>query len=258
VFLDSCFSFDRCLLCEQEGKPVAMLHLLPQLIKTHSRDYKTQYLYAAATLPEYQNHGIMRQLMYAVEQDGIENGCEYTVLLPATQSLYKYYAANGFETAFNVKKAEVTRKELLNLAYGSFTLLQKSQNNKTAAQLRYKYYNNAVICTEELSDYIAEEWRSTGGKILQFDEGFIYFIEKRDIVHVKELCGAKQQYKSMLATLLQNTIGEHFCFYLNPSVDIFKTSENKKIAMIKPIFNMDENIRALIKDNNLYINMMLD
>jgi hypothetical protein len=258
VFLESCFAFDRCLLWEQNSIPIAMLHLLPQLIKTHSRDYKAQYLYAAATLPEFRGHGIMRQLMQAAEQDGIENGCEYTVLLPATQSLYKYYSDNGFETAFNVKKAQVTRKELLNLAYGSFTLLQKSQNNKTAAQLRYKYYNNAVICTEELSSYIAEEWLSTGGKTLQFDEGFIYYIEKGDKVHVKELCGAKLQYKSMLATLLQNTIGEQFFFYLNPSVDIFIHTENKKIAMIKPIINMDDNIRSLIRDNNLYINMMLD
>jgi hypothetical protein len=62
----------------------------------------------------------------------------------------------------------------------------------------------------------------------------------------------------MLATLLQSIIGEHFCFYLNPSVDIFSNTENKKTAMIKPIFNMDKNIRALIRDNNLYINMMLD
>jgi GNAT superfamily N-acetyltransferase len=258
VFLDSCFSFDRCLLWEQDGRPVAMLHLLPQLIKTHSKDYKTQYLYAAATLPEHRSHGIMRQLMQAAEKDGVENGCEYTVLLPATVSLYKFYAANGFETAFNVKKAVINRKELLNFTYGSFDLLLKSQNNKAAAQLRYKYYNNAVICTDELSNYIAEEWKTTGGKILQFDEGFIYFIEKGSLVHVKELCGAKELYKSMLATLLQNTIGTVFNFYLNPSVDAFKVSENKKIAMIKPLFNMDDNIRALIRENSLYINMMLD
>jgi GNAT superfamily N-acetyltransferase len=258
VFLNTCFAFDRCLLWEQNGKPVAMLHLLPHIIKTHNKDYKTQYLYAAATLPEYRSQGIMGKLMQAAEQDGIQNGYEYTVLLPATQSLYKFYEANGFTTAFNVKKAQVTRKELLNIAYGNFTLLLKSQNNISASRLRYKFYNNAVIITEELSDYIAHEWIYNGGKILQFDEGFIYYIEKGNDVHVKEMCGSKLLYKSMLATLLQNTIGEHFYFYLNPSVDIFSKAENKKIAMIKPITQMDENIKTLIQNNILSINMMLE
>jgi GNAT superfamily N-acetyltransferase len=258
VFLSNCFAFDRCLIWKQDGKPVAMLHLLPQIIKTHNRDYKTQYLYAAATLPEYRSQGIMRKLMLAAEQDGIKYGYEYTVLLPATQSLYQFYEANGFSTAFNVKKAQVSRKELLNISYGNFTLLLKSQNNNSAARLRYKYYNNAVICTDELSAYISQEWILNGGKILQFDEGFIYYIEKGVEVHVKELCGSKLLLKSMLATLLQNTIGEHFYFYLSPSVDIFSKVENKKIAMIKPIAQMDENIKTLIQNDILSINMMLD
>ena len=62
-FLNNLFKPERCLIYDYEGTPAAMLHLLPINLIDQAATFKTQYIYAAATLPVFQRRGLMAKLI---------------------------------------------------------------------------------------------------------------------------------------------------------------------------------------------------
>lgn len=90
--LPDCTSF----VAEKDGKIAAMLHALPQILRA-SRDHKAAYLYAIATKKEYRGQGLCRNLMAFAEKN---LDCDCCVLVPASKSLFGFYEALGYETAF--------------------------------------------------------------------------------------------------------------------------------------------------------------
>lgn len=58
---------------------------------------QAHYLCGAATLPKYRGKGVMSELIRFALADGEARGDCYSALLPATEKLYGYYAARGYE-----------------------------------------------------------------------------------------------------------------------------------------------------------------
>ena len=81
---------EQCLALVRENSVVSALHLLPAQIVTENGRSPVQYIYAAATLPEYRNTGCMTQLLQAAEDIGTARGIPFTALVPSGQSLFSY------------------------------------------------------------------------------------------------------------------------------------------------------------------------
>ncbi len=109
---------DQCLVMVQDGRVVSALHLLPAQIVTEDGRCPVQYIYAAATLPEYRNTGCMTKLLHAAEELGVSRGIPYTALVPSGQSLFAYYERAGFVPYFETRTVRITRQELKHLARG--------------------------------------------------------------------------------------------------------------------------------------------
>lgn len=79
-------------LAEQDGRAVAMVYGLPAAVEGKP----LQYIYAAATLPEYRGRGVFGELLrYALETARSE-GCVGSFLRPAEPSLQGYYERFGY------------------------------------------------------------------------------------------------------------------------------------------------------------------
>ena len=92
-------SFPGCIsyVAEEDGAVVSMVHALPQLL---SPDTPAAYIYAVATLRSHRGRGLCRQLMAFAEAELKTRGFGCCVLTPGEQSLFDYYCALGYETAF--------------------------------------------------------------------------------------------------------------------------------------------------------------
>lgn len=109
---------DNTPVAVEEKEVVSALYLLPCKIRMNGRLCKAQYVYAAATLPQFRNRGLMTELLRKADELGRENGVSYTVLVPSSQSLFRYYEKSGYQTYFYLRKVQINRQEMLEIAQG--------------------------------------------------------------------------------------------------------------------------------------------
>lgn len=100
-------------LDEEAGVPAAMALAVPVTLGEKSG----AYLYMLATQPQYRGAGRMTSMLEHLKQVGKNCGWAFLCLLPASDSLFDFYAVRGFETAFYRQEYTVPiRRNLLAMA----------------------------------------------------------------------------------------------------------------------------------------------
>lgn len=92
-FMQHHYNESNMLYIEKDGKFLSMLHLL--IFKHNS--YKVGYIYAVATSPKARNKGYATQLIHQAIEMAEKQGLSAIYLIPAKESLYKYYERFGFQ-----------------------------------------------------------------------------------------------------------------------------------------------------------------
>lgn len=105
AYLDFFFSrrFDpqTTLVWDLDGVVVSQLFLLPAKLRdTAGTLYAIDYLFAAATHPDFRCKGYMGQLLHFAESFSAQRGKCGIALLPGEERLYGYYSRFGYRTAF--------------------------------------------------------------------------------------------------------------------------------------------------------------
>ena len=93
-------------VAEEAGQPAAMLLAVPCRIEEASGIY----LYALATEPKQRGTGIMAGLMAYSEEAAVAKGACFSVLIPATASLYRYYLPKGYTVFAGLRLVSVSFK----------------------------------------------------------------------------------------------------------------------------------------------------
>jgi ribosomal protein S18 acetylase RimI-like enzyme len=253
-FLDKLFAPERCLIYTSGGEAAAMLHLLPMIYNGGDKPADAQYIYAAATMPEYRRRGIMGELIDFAAARGADNGCVFTVLMPANEGLYDYYQKCGFSTAFYVKRAQMGRGELEKLAAGAPAVNSKQPVIGDIFRLRTAYFKPAVLWGFEMFEYIAAEWRFSGGEIFAWAGGFSFLKRTSDALFIKEACMCDGELPAFAAALLKLYDGQKFIFQLQERSPLFIGDGFMRYGMIRHSNN--EQTQALCPGT--YFNMVLD
>lgn len=261
-FLDNGYDPKNCIVWDESGLLVAMLHLRMSDLAINGKVQPAMYIYAAATLPSFRGHGIMAKLIDTAVSYGSSKGCLFTFLLPGSDSLYDYYGKLGFETAFEVKKARLNREELEKAGHSGFSALETSagedlpratETDSTKIYMqRVSFFNPAVQWREKELSYAIAEWKFTGGEVLCFDGGYALCRERDGCVEVKEACGDFAKLSDAL--LLRYACGT-FTFLLPPYADFpFETLKIWYGMLASPSSGTAEQVRTV----RPYINLMLD
>ncbi len=79
------------------GRIVSSLQMIPCKLRQGSARFDAHYIYAAATLPEFQGRGLMAELLRQAAQEGIRRGQDFSVLITQEDSLLDYYARFGYQ-----------------------------------------------------------------------------------------------------------------------------------------------------------------
>lgn len=119
-FFDFRYNPNACAVYidENVGRPVAMLHMLDANITEDNEIIGAQYIYAAATRPDYRGRGIMRQLIEFARRYAALKNQKYIILVPHDKKLFKYFDKLGFYSCFKVREVFMSRRELISLAGG--------------------------------------------------------------------------------------------------------------------------------------------
>lgn len=107
-FFDYVYDGSLCVSEERDGTTVSAFHLIP--CEYHRK--KCLYLYAAATLPEYREQGIMTQLVGRAEKIAKMHNAAFIYIYPANESLYQFYKKLGFSRVIPAIRVVKDRDEL--------------------------------------------------------------------------------------------------------------------------------------------------
>lgn len=94
LYFDRAWQPDRLALAEVAGTPVAMAAWFP----VRWAGAWGAYLYAVCTAPAWRGQGICRSLMAWLEAWLAGRGAAFAALRPGETSLFRFYAALGYET----------------------------------------------------------------------------------------------------------------------------------------------------------------
>lgn len=88
------------------GNELVSFMFLPELYLDYKGvKYRTNYIYALCTAPEYRSNGYASALIGFSKDYSAKNNIPYTLIRPSTERLFLYYSHRGFEREYcRIKK----------------------------------------------------------------------------------------------------------------------------------------------------------
>ncbi len=92
------FSQDDTLIAEIEGVSASNMQLIPHRISLRGREYLVNYVSGVATLPEYRNRGLVRELFQFGFPEMMKRKQPISLLVPFNYSFYEKF---GYKQCYN-------------------------------------------------------------------------------------------------------------------------------------------------------------
>lgn len=235
-FLDAGF---ECYVAENvSGYPVAMLHFIPCKISLVNNMAEAVYLYAAATLPEYRNLGIMSGLIDYANSAAAEKGVSFCILMPANKELFDFYEGLGYHRLFKTKLVTIKRKRLKDICDSVINNSKYSFDNIT--NLRFNIYKKKygnVLWNEKMPELAAYMYSYNAGGFIATDNGYLLCKQmSENMTEVLELACLPNALPVLLGRLFCEYKTEYYRFRLPVDFDLTDGShEIKCIGMIKSL-----------------------
>ena len=256
-FFQNAFLPEHCLVTQIHGKVAAMLHMLPGAVWDGRQVQQAHYIYGAGTLPEYRGHGVMAQLLESAAEYGKKRGDKASFLLPANESLYRYYQKSGYHYGFSIKKASLSRAELTALA-GQVVTVAGVDACRIAEQRtnRMRQITGSVLWNEAHIAYASGINRVYGGRLIAAETGnhFGYALcrmEKEGVCEITELIAQEDTFPLLAGRILEAFSAMEYHFRM-PVDSTWLDGTISRFGMIKPL---DSNL-AIHPD--AYLGLTLD
>ncbi len=239
-FMKYRFVPDNCPVAQEGKEVVSALYLLPAKIRMGGRLCKAQYVYAAGTLPQYRNQGLMTALLKKADEIGAENNVEYTFLVPSSQSLFQYYEKAGYQTYFYLRKVRLDREEMTALAQGG-----KPRVAAISDRLLWSVRNTAfagrpgnVVWDKHAVGFAADFHCICGGEVFSAAWegcfGYAFFRENGNIGEITEIVADEHTLPGLAYQMLHDCKCGQFTFWLPVGGTLFPgRGEVMPFGMIK-------------------------
>jgi predicted acetyltransferase len=146
LYFDEKYKDENTLVALEDNRVVASLQMLPYEITFYEAKVPLYYLAGLSTLPDYRNRGLMAQLIQRSHQLMLQRHIPLSILVPAEESLFSYYAGFGYAQTFckgNIN-AEISIKEIW----------EQSRNEIEAYSIFDETYNKHEFCVQKnFSDF---------------------------------------------------------------------------------------------------------
>ena len=221
-FFSRRFSPDDTLVAEVGSRVVSQLFLLPASLRAGNALMRADYLFAAATHPEYRGRGIMAALLSRARATCAERGKDAIVLLPGTTELYRYYGKHGYTSYFTRRRLRITRSVLSDYAVP----VVKAED--AAAVLEQIFACRDGLCWDRAAlDYALAEHRAFRGVTFSSEHAFVALSDD------EATCLCKPEHFGECASLLlKNTDLSAFSLILPADVPLGTIEEGGMLCRL--------------------------
>lgn len=231
--IKSCHAY----VAEDRDTVVAALYLIDCTLN----GIQAHYLCGAATLKSYRKRGIMSALIEYALEDAQNRGDRYSFLLPASETLYRFYAKFGYRPDCSVKTA------VFETANAEDT--ESSGQPDLQALQKACYQNNFLLWNNSFISFAAEYYACYGVKTAASENAFAIYDAEDGFAEV--LYAVFNGIKELKALLGSQGVRK---FRLTGKADdpLFSDSEEETCGMIRPLGNAD------FPEKGIYIGITLD
>jgi GNAT superfamily N-acetyltransferase len=258
-FFSQRYKPENTLVHRENGRAVAMLTLLPVTVVTPRGTLPARYVYAVGTLPEYRGRGISSALARQADSYMQAEGCALALVVPATDSLFAFYAQQGFSTAFYRRRVTWPVAEIGGEATAAVSPLRDIPRFYALREQHFGHSGFFVRWDEDALRYALHECRLSGGDIYRFSgagtEGYIVAEPEGATVCLKEIALAPELATAALAFLKKQYAGStRFECRLMPHSALWPTmGVPEPVAMLKwfippPAISLQNAYISLLKD----------
>ncbi len=175
------FSFENTLIAEADGKPASNLQLMPHRISLRGREYAINYVSGVATLPEFRNRGLVRELFRFGLPEMQRRKQPISILVPFDYPFYeKFGYKQCYEKVFRYRKELPKKAEQPEITPALLEELddiyRRAMNDKTGYAIRKK-----------------EDWQRILEDLLLISEGSVVFHETDGKKDGYALCSPRKE-----------------------------------------------------------------
>lgn len=201
------YSDDINAVIEQDGSMVSSLQMIPYSMSYCGKIIPLSYVSGACTHPGYRRQGVMGKLLSEVHRKMFLKGGWLSILIPAHEGLFEYYAKWGYESVFNYSLQYRRTEELLSSPL--YTIVDETYEQDFFAE-HYRYFSNriksrscCVLHSREDLEVVLEDLRLGNGKLLiarrcGLIHGMAFCIKEKNQVLIQEMFADNNVVKDSL------------------------------------------------------------
>lgn len=112
-FFKNKYKEEETLLSLCDAEIAAMLTMIPtKIVMPDNSSLKASMIYAVATHPKYRGKGLSSKLMEYSNNYLLNNNVDASILVPATESLFKFYSRQGYMEGFYLREVVLTDENI--------------------------------------------------------------------------------------------------------------------------------------------------
>lgn len=224
LIFDKHFNNFVAYIAKDNSKIVSALYL----IKCKLNGKNAHYLCGAGTSTQYRGKRIMGRLIEFALNDAKNDGDVYSVLMPASDSLYRFYTKFGYAKNCNAKIVKLSRNELESIS------VKGEKADCSIEKMQTVCFKNNFLCqSEKFFDFAKAYYEIYGIKCVADGCCFAFFDEDNGCADV--FYSAYSDFDSLKNLLLKHTDLNKFRLVLKSDNKQFLNGKIEKYGMIKSL-----------------------
>lgn len=212
-----------CFCAEDGEKIVSALYL----VHTIFNGRKSHYLCGASTLKNFRGRGIMSGLIEYALKSAKTEGDIYSLLFPAEEKLYDFYAKLGYFPKCTAQKIIFTRRELEFYAENAVESTEKTDFEELQ---RWCFKNNFLFQNNKFAEFAAEYYAMYDIKVIRKNDCLAFIEETSECADI--IYSAFCDFSALARSVLEATDSEKFSFTFKAESGC---EEKMRYGMIKPL-----------------------
>ena len=250
------FNQTNCAVCLVDGEVAAALHMFDTYIFKDLKMYPVYYIYAVATFKKFRGKGYMKSLINYSNSLALKKGQLYSLLLPASESLYKFYEGLGYKKFFKVESLEFTYEELREIVDSKKFFVDNNLLNIEKSRSNNFCGDGDIFWNKEHIDYVISENRNCGGTTFYTESGYAICQASDECVDIIEFV-SNNNYEDLLLKIISCFKRKKYKFRLKANLNYFeKTGVIRDFGMLKSL--KEDTLKLFNLKCNPYLGLTLD
>lgn len=258
---DKVMSPSDTLVFEEEGEISSIAMSIYCSFRYHDEEIPCVYIYGCATRPDRGGRGLMTQLISVVEQNAIARGCQMSILVPGSKSLFKFYQKRGYSADFSLRRVALRPGMLKTIPRPESEIVYDLIVGSEMYDIRERalYEIPHIVWDADQLDFMAADALAYQDHIASYSGELgnayaIYSIHKR-VMFIREILGTTEESTTaLLAGLVDRQNPKRVTIELPVGGGILPVEGEKAVYGMSKSFKTAKTISSL----EPYMNLMLD